>query len=97
MTTEGASSFGSIAAVALGTNTQGYQNQNQQKKGQGESFHVWDVEASTNSRTFHNGKVCRPCLLKKRSWETELPVLITIQCANWDPKLCWVDAEKVEK
>ena len=30
---DGASSSGSVVAVALGTNTQGHQNQNQQKKG----------------------------------------------------------------
>ena len=38
VTTDGASSFGSVATVALGTNTQGQQNQNQQKKGPRRKF-----------------------------------------------------------
>ena len=38
VTTDGASSSGSVATVASGTNTQGHQNQNQQKKGPKRKF-----------------------------------------------------------
>ena len=38
VTTDGASSSGSVAAVASGTNTQGQKNQNQQKKGPQRKF-----------------------------------------------------------
>ena len=64
---------------------------------QSASFLVLDVEASISLRTIHNGKVCRPCLLRKRSRETERLVLIAIWCGNRDPELCRVDAIKVEK
>ena len=38
VTIDGASSFGSIAVVTLGTNPQGHQNQNKQKKGPKQKF-----------------------------------------------------------
>ena len=38
MTTDGASSSGSVAVVASGRNIQGHQNQNQQKKGPKRKF-----------------------------------------------------------
>ena len=38
MTIDGASNFGSVVVVASGTNTQGHQSQNQQKKGPRQKF-----------------------------------------------------------
>ena len=46
------------------------------RKDQSASFLAQDVAASISLRTVHNGRVCRPCLQRKRSRETKRLVLI---------------------
>ena len=68
--------LGLLLRLPRGQTPKGIKIRISRKRDQSASFLVQDVEASISLRTVHNGKVCRPCLLRKRSRETERPVLI---------------------
>ena len=75
--------LGPLLRLSQGQTSKGIKIKISREKDQGESFHAQDVEASISLRTVRNGKVYRPCLLRKRSRETEHPVLIAHMV--WQP------------
>ena len=96
VTTEGASSSGSVAAVASGTNTQGHQNQ--QKKGPRRKFPCPGCGGKHQFKDCPQWKSVQALLAKeKKLGKLSARPSSPIWCGNRDPELSWVDAKKVEK
>ena len=75
--------LGPLLRLHWGQTPKGIKIKISRKWDQSKNFHTRDAEASINLRIVHSGRMCRPCLLRRKSRETERPVLSTHMV--WQP------------
>ena len=68
--------LGPLLWLPRGQTPKGIKIRINRKRDQGASFHVQGAEANISLKIVLNGKVCMPCLLRKRSRKIERPILI---------------------